>query len=145
MEDAKNISFHCINKIYFSLERRPVNTLFITNQLQIIFAYISIKCMTYTYVYIELEEKEKGASTNLLIAILQILSLESWPGVNNQLSGDNCTVISSSRLWLLLTRLTMRCIEKLCETLLWNLVIGWEGPGPSQRTSESGHWAFSEN
>ena len=54
----------------------------------------------YTYVYIELEERERGASTNLQFAIPQIFSLESWPGVNNQMSGDNCTVISSSRLWL---------------------------------------------
>ena len=32
----------------------------------------------YTYVYTELEERERAASTNLLIAISQVLSLESY-------------------------------------------------------------------
>ena len=40
------------NKIYCSLERRPVNTLFITHRMQIIFAYISIKHITYIHMYI---------------------------------------------------------------------------------------------
>ena len=50
-------------------------------------------------------------------------------GRETQIRDQELSVISSKYIDKLAGQ-TMRCVEELCDTLLWKLVICWEGPCP---------------